>query len=149
MVSADENMELTIPFSLEEVRRAIMEMKADSTSGLDGLLVIFFQKVWEKIQAVIMPMFQEFYIGTLVMSRLNFGVITLIPKIVGGMDIHQFRPIIVINVIQQIFLKVCASRLAPVMERLRYIHDGILALHEIIHEVKVRCLKGVFLKLDF
>jgi hypothetical protein len=31
----------------------------------------------------------------------------------------------------------------------RFIHDGILALHEIIHEVKVRCLKGVFLKLDF
>jgi hypothetical protein len=31
----------------------------------------------------------------------------------------------------------------------RYIHDGILALHEIIHEVKVRHQRGVFLKLDF
>jgi hypothetical protein len=31
MVSADENMELTIQFSLEEVRREIREMKADST----------------------------------------------------------------------------------------------------------------------
>jgi hypothetical protein len=31
----------------------------------------------------------------------------------------------------------------------RFIHDGILALHEIIHEVKVRRLKGVFLNLDF
>jgi hypothetical protein len=95
-----------------------------------------------------MPMFQEFYIGILVMSRLNFGVITLIPKIVGATDIRQFRPIIVINVIQRIFSKVCASRLAPLMERLthpgqfaflkgRFNHDGILALHEIIHEVKV------------
>jgi hypothetical protein len=54
----------------------------------------------------------------------------------------------VVNVIQWIFSKVCALRLAPVLERLthpylfaflkgRYIHDGILALHEIIHEVKV------------
>jgi mannosylglycoprotein endo-beta-mannosidase len=49
MVSADENMELTLPFSPEEVRRAIMEMKADSAPGLDGLPVIFFQKFWEKI----------------------------------------------------------------------------------------------------
>jgi hypothetical protein len=79
---------------------------------------------------------------------------------VGATDIRQFRPIIVINVIQQIFSKVCASRLAPLMELLThpnqfsvlkgwFIHDGILALHEIIHEVKVRCFKGVFLKLDF
>src|SRR3954470_21478109 len=31
----------------------------------------------------------------------------------------------------------------------RLIHDGILALHEIVHEVKTRRHKGVFLKLDF
>jgi hypothetical protein len=47
-----------------------------------------------------MPMFQEFYTGTLVMSRLNYGVIMLIPKVVGATNICQFRPITVINVIQ-------------------------------------------------
>jgi hypothetical protein len=87
-------------------------------------------------------------------------MITLIPKVVGAMDIRQFRPITVVNVIQRIISKVYALRLAPVLERLthpyqfaflkgRYIHDGILALHEIIHEVKVRHQRGVFLKLDF
>jgi hypothetical protein len=61
---------------------------------------------------------------------------------------------------QRIFAKICASRIAPVIERLthpyqyafpkgRYIHDGVLALHEIIREVKTRHHKGVFLKLDF
>ena len=105
-------------------------------------------------------MFQEFYTGTLVMSCLNFGVITLIPKVAGATDIRQFRPITVINVIQRLLTKVCAARLAPVVERLthpyqfaflkgRFIHDGILALHEVVHEVKARHLKGVFLKLDF
>ena len=159
-VSNSENAELTLPFSLEEVTRAIMEMKANSAPGPDGLLVIFFQKFWEDIKATIMPMFQEFYTGTLVMSRINFGVITLIPKVVGATDIRQFRPITVINVIQRIFTKVSASRLAPILERLthpfqfaflkgRLIHDGILALHEIVHEVKARRQKGVFLKLDF
>ena len=98
-----------------------------------------------------MPMFQEFYTGTLVMSRLNFGVITLIPKVVGATEIRQFRPITVINVIQRLLAKVCASRLAPVVQRLahphqfaflkgRFIHDGVLALHEIVHEVKARHL---------
>ena len=60
-----------------------MAMKANSAHGPDGLPVAFFQKFWDRIQAVIMPMLQEFYIGTLVMSRLNFGVITLIPKVLG------------------------------------------------------------------
>jgi hypothetical protein len=135
MVSTDENMELTLPFFPEEVRREIMEMKVDSTPGPDGIPIIFFQKFWERIQAVIMPMFQEFYIGTLVMSRLNFGVITLIPKIVGAIDIRQFRPITVINVIQRIFSKVCALRLAPVMERLTHpsLYHNLLLFIDIFH----------------
>ena len=65
-----------------------------------------------------------------------------------------------INVILRIFFKVCASRIAPILGRLthphqyaflkgRYIHDGILALHEIVHEVKLRRQRGEFLKLDF
>jgi hypothetical protein len=159
-VSADENAELTLPFLPEEVARAISGMKACSAPGPDGLPVVFFQKFWDHLKTVIMPMFQEFYTGTLVMSRLNFGVINLIPKVTGAMDIRQFRQITMINVVQRIFAKVCASRLAPVLERLshplqfaflkgRLIHDGVLAFHEIIHEVKARCHKGVFLKLDF
>ena len=31
----------------------------------------------------------------------------------------------------------------------RFIHDAILALHEIVHEVKCKNQRGVFLKLDF
>lgn len=61
-----------------------------------------------------MPMFHEFYIGTFDMAWINYGVITLIPKIVGATNIRQFRPITVINVLEYIFSKVCATRLAPV-----------------------------------
>ncbi|KAK1618982.1 hypothetical protein QYE76_024499 [Lolium multiflorum] len=159
-VSDEENAALTLPFLPTEVRGALEGMKASSAPGPDGLPVVFFQKFWAKLQETIMPMFQEFYVGTLDMGRLNYGVITLIPKVVGATDIRQFRPITVINVIQRLFSKVCAVRLAPVMERIthqyqfaflkgRHIHDGILALHEIVHEVRSRHQRGVFLKLDF
>ncbi|KAE8821477.1 hypothetical protein D1007_00250 [Hordeum vulgare] len=107
-----------------------------------------------------MHIFQEFYIGTLNMARINFGVISLIPKVVGASDIRQFRPITAINVLARIFAKVCAARLSPVAEWIahplqstflkgRQIHDGILALHEIVHEVASKGLKGIFFKLDF
>jgi hypothetical protein len=42
MVFADDNMELIVPLSLEEVRRAIMEMKADSALGPDRNQVILY-----------------------------------------------------------------------------------------------------------
>lgn len=53
-----------------------------------------------------------------------------------------------------------AIRAAPVVARVthpnqttfiqgRRIHDGVLALHEIIHEVKIRRHKVVFFKIDF
>jgi hypothetical protein len=159
-VTDDENVELILPFLPDEVERAVKAMKANSAPGPDGLPVAFFQTFWRDLQPVIMPMFQEFFTGTLLMGRLNLCVITLIPKVIGASDIRQFRPITVLNVIQRLFAKVCASRLAPVMERLthqyqfaflkgRFIHDGILTLHEVIHEIKSRKSKGIFLKLDF
>ncbi|KAE8791713.1 Heparanase-like protein 2 [Hordeum vulgare] len=103
-VSDAENAELTLPFS-PEVGQAIASMKACSAPGPDGLPVMFFQRFWETMRPVIMPMFQEFYIGTLDMGRINFGVVALIPKVVGASDIRQFRPITVINVLARIFAK--------------------------------------------
>ena len=41
-VSGDENAELTLPFLPGEVKRAVMEMKANSAPGPDGLPVLFF-----------------------------------------------------------------------------------------------------------
>ncbi|KAE8776575.1 hypothetical protein D1007_50757 [Hordeum vulgare] len=104
-VSDEENAELTLPFSLEEVGQAVASMKACSAPGPDGLLVVFFQRFWETVRPTIMPMFHEFYIGTLDLGRLNYGVIALIPKVVGASDIRQFRPIKVINVVARLFAK--------------------------------------------
>jgi hypothetical protein len=56
-VTDDENAELTLPFLLEEVAPAVRDMKANSAPSPDGLPLSFFRTLWEKLQAVIMPMF--------------------------------------------------------------------------------------------
>ncbi|KAE8814870.1 putative NOT transcription complex subunit VIP2 [Hordeum vulgare] len=104
-VSDAENAELTQPFSPEEVGTAIASMKACSAPRPDGLPVVFFQRFSEILRPVVMPMFHEFYIGTLDMAWINFGVIAHIPKVVGASDIRKFRPITVINVLARIFSK--------------------------------------------
>jgi hypothetical protein len=99
-----------------------------------------------------------FTLGMVDIARVNFGILSLIPKVPD--EIKQFRPIALTNVIFKLIAKAYAVRLSPVAHRMivhtqtafikgRLIHDGPLALHEIIHELKSRQLLAIFLKLDF
>ena len=57
-----------------------------------------------------MALFNEFYVGSMDLVRLNYGIITLIPKVPGASDIRQFRPIMVLNMIFRILAKGYANR---------------------------------------
>uniref|UniRef100_A0A453FRQ8 Uncharacterized protein n=2 Tax=Aegilops tauschii subsp. strangulata TaxID=200361 RepID=A0A453FRQ8_AEGTS len=159
-ISATENAALTAPFSKEEVWLAIKGMNPSSAPGPDGLPVKFFQTFWPAIEQEVMALFEEFYVGSIDLQRLNYGIITLIPKVPGASDIRQFRPITVINVIFRTLAKGHANRVAPLANRIthpdqsafiqgRYILDGVLVFHEVLHEAWSKNLKAVFLKIDF
>jgi hypothetical protein len=86
---------------------------------------------------------------------LNYGIISLIPKVKGAESIKQYRPIALINVIYKFLAKAYVSRLAPLANRTidrsqtafikgRLPHEGVLDLHEIAHDLRV-----LLLKLDF
>lgn len=94
------------------------------------------------------------------MRRLNYGLISLIPKIKEASNIRQFRPICLPNVSYKIITKVLTHRLALVAAKVisdsqtafvpgRYIIEGVVILHEIVHELQKNNEKGVILKLDF
>jgi hypothetical protein len=102
----------------------------------------------------------DFILGRIDISRLNYGVLSLIPKVPGAVQISQFRPISLINVIFKIVSKCFASKIDPIANRIispnqtvfikgRLITDGVLALQEVIHELKVKKLGGILLKIDF
>src|SRR3954471_17736654 len=78
----------------------------------------------------------------------------------GASDIRQFRPITVINVIFRILAKGYANRATLLADAIthpnqstfiqgRFILDGVLVFHEVLHEVRLRHHRAVFLKLDF
>jgi hypothetical protein len=87
-------------------------------------------------------------------------MISLIPKLKEANNIKQFWPICVLNTDYKIFTKVLTRRLTPFADKLisksqttfilgRYILEGIITLHEILHELRIKKTKGVILKLDF
>lgn len=93
------------------------------------------------------------------LCRLNFAMITLIPKVEGASNMKFFRPISLINCSFKIFSKILTLRLGKVSDRLvaksqsafikgRYILESVVVAHELVHSVKNSGQPGVILKLD-
>jgi hypothetical protein len=79
-VSVEDNEMLTTPFTENEVKEAIFEMKHNKAPGPDGFPAEFYQRFWKVIKYDLMALFKEFHDGTLALFHLNYGVITLLPK---------------------------------------------------------------------
>jgi hypothetical protein len=105
-------------------------------------------------------MFSGVHVGQLELFRLNFGEVILLPKVNGAERIQQYRPIYLLNVSFKIFTKVATIRLNRVADyevkpsqtafmQGRNILDGVVVLHEVVHELHSKKLSGVILKLDF
>jgi hypothetical protein len=93
-----------------------------------------------------MTLFKDFYEGKLPLFNLNFGIITLLPKQKEATYIIQFRSICLLNVSFKIFTKVAVKRLTGIAEKIispsqtafilgRNIMEGVVVLHETIHEI--------------
>ncbi|WVZ84242.1 hypothetical protein U9M48_031294 [Paspalum notatum var. saurae] len=107
-----------------------------------------------------MLMFGDLSKGELPLFSLNFGVITLIPKVHEANRIQQYRPICLLNVSFKIFTKAVTITLNDVADRVinpsqtafmrgRNILEGVVILHETVHELHKRKLDGVIFKIDF
>ena len=135
-------------------------MEHNKAAGPDSIPIEFFQTCWEIIKEDIVELFDDFHKGKLDVSRLNYGIITLLPKIPDASKIQQFRPICLLNCLYKWITKVLTIRLSPFAEKLlcqeqtafmkgRNIMSGVMALHEVLHETKRKKEVGIVLKLDF
>jgi hypothetical protein len=92
-VSVNKNDSLCKPFSESEVKYALFQKKHNKAAGP----VEFYQACWDIIKSDIMELFNGLYMGKLDVSRISYGVITLLPKVVDADKIRQFRPICLLN----------------------------------------------------
>ena len=110
MLEDNDRDQLTRPFDLEEIREVVFSMKHNRAPGPDSIPAEFFQEFWDTIKNDLFNLFQDFHAGTLNIERLNFGVVTLIPKVPNAIDIKAFRPICLLNVCYKIITKVLTNR---------------------------------------
>jgi hypothetical protein len=77
--------------------------------------------------------------------RLNYALITFLPKEVGASNLKKFRPISLMNYSFKIFVQALNNRQVPICDRLlacnqiafvknKFILKSIVSTHEILHK---------------
>lgn len=72
-------------------------MEKNKFVGPDNIPIEFYQTYWDIVKKDIINMFQDFHDGNLDVSHINYGIITLLPKLKKASKIQQFRPICLLN----------------------------------------------------
>jgi hypothetical protein len=108
----------------------------------------------------LLALFKGFEKGCSNIARLNYVLITLIPKEEEARTLKKFSPISLINCSFKIFAKAMNIRLIQICDRLlscnqaafakgRLILESVVSAHDIIHKAMTNNRKGLVLKLDY
>ena len=93
-------------------------MAPNRAPGPDNILAEFYQACWEIVKDDIMALFEHFHQGKLDVQRLNYGIITLLPKTSGAEKIQQYRPICLLRCPYKLITKVLDCRVAIYADKL-------------------------------
>jgi hypothetical protein len=115
VVSIDDNEELCRPFSESEIKDALLQMKGNKATGPDKIHVEFYQKCWHIVKDDIIQLFADFHNDQVNISRINYGIITLLPKVSDVSRIQHFRLICLLNCLYKLITKILTLRLEKLL----------------------------------
>jgi hypothetical protein len=148
------------PFSEEEIKAVLFNCYPEGALGPNGIPFLFYQKFWDIVRTDIFNLFREFQSRKLDLFRLNFALLTLVPKVDGASEMKNYRPISLINCSFKMFNKLLTLRLERVCQRIiakeqtafirgRYILESVVVAHEVVHSIHKTKTLSVVLKLDY
>lgn len=111
-ISIEDDEFITGNFTEEEVKKALFSMESNKALGPDNIPVEFYKHCWEFVKKDLMRLFDAFHNNSLDVARLNYGVITLLPKLDGAKKIQQYRPTCLLRCPYKLITKVLNDRVA-------------------------------------
>lgn len=116
IVTAEMNVFLKRPFTIEEIKLALNSMGDLKAPGLDGMPAVFYKRFWDLVGDVVQGEVLEVLNGGQIPAGWNETVIVLIPKVKNPTHLKELRPISLCNVVFKIVTKVIACRMKEVLD---------------------------------
>ena len=114
-VTAAMNEMLTRPYSDEEILEALKTMGPTKSPGPDGFNALFFQHYWDIVGKDVLLLVQSVLAGGHLPSELNHTNVVLIPKTKQPVQVSEFRPISLCNVVYKLITKAISLRLKKIL----------------------------------
>ncbi|GKD03186.1 RNA-directed DNA polymerase, eukaryota [Tanacetum coccineum] len=159
-LSFDQQVELELEVSKEEVKRAVWDCGTDKSPGPDGFTFGFYRRFWKVIENDVFEAVKHFFTHGDIPNGCNSSFISLIPKIPDANVVKDFRPISLIGSLYKIIAKILANRLVVVLGDIvnevqsafiadRQILDGPFILNEVLQWCKSKKNQSLIFKVDF
>ena len=160
-LSQQEAEHLEGEIKIEELTKALKNMKNDKSPGLDGFTAEFYKLFWIDIGTFVLRSLNYAYrFGQLSVTQKQ-GVITCLPKPNKNRHfLKNWRPISLLNVVYKLASSVIANRIKTVLDSLihedqkgfmsgRFIGENIKLIYDILFETKQQEIPGLILSIDF
>jgi hypothetical protein len=92
-LSKEERHNLDSPFTEEEIKNVIDQMEKNKATWRDGFPIEFYQACRDIIKEDLMAVFHDFHQHKIDLSRINYGIINLMPKGEDATTIQKYGPI--------------------------------------------------------
>lgn len=109
-VTDEQNENLLMHVSCEEVKKAVFSMYPEKAPGVDGLNPGFFQAYWSTVADDVTKFCHDFMSTGMLPTGINRTLVCLIPKVKHPKQITYYRPIALCNVLMRILSKVITNR---------------------------------------
>ena len=72
-------------------------MEKNKAAGPDSIPIEFYQACWQIVKVDIIQLFTDFHQGKVDICRINYVIITILPKVTDADRIQKYRPICLLN----------------------------------------------------
>lgn len=114
-ISEEAHLSLEAELSIDETRRALMEIGSLKALGPDGYQPVFFKCTWDLTRRLSILSRSGFLMGGEVPAAALEALLVLIPKEDKPTTIRSFRQISLCNVCIRVVIKIIVNRLKAVL----------------------------------